>query len=196
MSTIYSNDDYAHQRLRNCVVMRNNKPFYIESVLRDGRVYGTPLTGTPHQDCQFNEVVFSFEEGFTLQTVPMGFMNTRADTRYLSRVPQRRWRQGLVADSIQGGMMNVKAFFSQSFCDMVNGDYPSFASCVSKVASGNVQGRAFSRKFAVFYERGSNTSFRLMYKRTRVGTIRVDGSYELESKYMYLENRLRKAMKC
>lgn len=196
MSRIYSNDDYANQRLRNCVVMRNGEPFFIETALMDGQVRGTPLTGKGLDECVMERVPFSFDEGFSLQTVPLGFMNTRGDARYLSRVPQRRWRQGLVADSVQGGAMSTRAFFTKSFYNMVSGEYPSVGECIDRVASGEVRSRAFNRKFAVSYRRGERDIFSLVYKRTVIGIVNRDGSYELNSKHMYLEKRLRKAMQC
>ena len=90
MKPIYSDDSYASSRLRNSLVMRNNKPYFIKAVGVGGQVIGTPLTGNREDIDKDEESVFSFEQGYTLDTIPLGFMNGRGSCTYLARAPSKR----------------------------------------------------------------------------------------------------------
>ena len=89
-------------------------------------------------------------------------------------------------------MLRTGSFFYESFYNMVVGKYPSFQKCVDVVLRRQCQGKAFSRRFAVYL---GEEGVRLFYKKRDIGSVAPDGEYELKSQFMYLEKRLRRAIR-
>jgi len=176
--------DYASSRLNNTIVRLKGEPVYVLSVEMDGVWY---------KDSSNKKHKTSLED-FDLTPVPLGYVNYVKNAKFVSRKPQRYYKQGLCYESINNAN-------DGPCCDSVYmtilGIFPSLDVCVDRLLGGCVKSVAFSRDFAL--ELHSNSKFNLLYRGKKVGNAEYNKveafvNIKLEDEYSFLEEVLEKCV--
>jgi hypothetical protein len=176
MSWMYGTDYlYAHSRLEGTIVRWNNRPVTVGAILGGGNAVVSPLEDGP----AVQMTVEARELDCT--PVPLGYVNSQKMSVYCSRMPARRYRQGLSEVTLSctknGGaeMENVPLHL---LVQCITNDYPPYEECV---AGGNA--KAWHRDWA-------SSSKNLYYKGGLVGVTDKNKGPVLNEKYTYLQEAL------
>lgn len=183
MSMYGKDHDYAHSRLCDTIVRRQEAPIYVHSVGRGMEVTYSLLTALGESlKCDLDEL--------DLHPVPLGYCNYNKYAAYLSRVPMRKdWRQGLR----HGNFTSVNAAISaeripyDALQQVIMGHYPTLKGALDAVRK--VKSMAWHRHWAV------NNGLEVFYKGspTPVGAIE-EGKVILTSRCGYLTEALGEAV--
>lgn len=176
----YATPDELVTRLRRSVIMHNNKPVYVEGVEGMNLILAPILGGESF-------AVSSSDEGISIESPPLGYVNTEDGAVYSMRRPLRLYKQGLCYDNITttGGGFNDRFLRSKGFCNMLLGNYPPLSSCIGGVAYTN----PFSKQKAslkAFHRYLAADGKDLYHKGKKVGLINEDKTFTLYTKYAYL----------
>ena len=135
---------YARERLSQTLVCLNDgTPAYIKNVMEDGKVYYSLLTDLDgEKEGKLSDI--------DLTPIKLGWVNTNRGIAYTTRVPARKWKQGLSMDIFyivyRGDKVNL-AFPSSYLIDTVKNNYPSYKSIKETITPTTK--KAFSRNWAV-----------------------------------------------
>jgi hypothetical protein len=150
----YDTAEYAHSRLAETIVRLGELPVYILSVVNDGNSivvnYNNIMEDEPPKTAPLSD--------FNLDPVPLGYVNFKGKSTYLSRMPMRKdWRQGMRIINITDiNGTNPHSMPYKVIGQTIIGKYPSFDRCIAalnrKVKPPN--SIAFSRDFAIHLEGG------------------------------------------
>jgi hypothetical protein len=185
--------EYAHDRLAGSVVRKDGVPCLIQNVEGDGFTTYRNLGSAKWLEDQL--------ENFNLEPIPLGFVNTfKQGLVYAYRLPARKFRQGLRADTFYyAGPPQFKIRYDSP--DLINtalNIFPSVESCAENVIVEEYQyGCAFNRHWAIGKKKKGGMSLLFMTK--PVGTIDFhhDGEkpqIKLENRFKYLEECLGEAL--
>ncbi len=129
-----------------------------------------------------------------LKPVKLGYINTRQGTRYLTRIPMRRWKHGLDSNNVDAiGIRGQRVNFdirshSRALAACIRGQYPVFDECIDTVEQDGTS-RAFSRNFAL---RQGSSRIEVYYKGRKVGHVGGNRNVVLDNRYQYLNELLGK----
>lgn len=158
--------EYAKGRLERTVVMYNDHPFFVDCVggARQVALRDLDTMNRAH-------VIHLDDPNLSFQPPRVGYINTEGGARYLSRTPERRWKQGTSKGSLKtagGGGVSEELFYSKGMIDCFKGDYPNFEEAVirAKEIGASV---AFHRNMAV------NHLGSLFFRGNRMGKVTEDG---------------------
>lgn len=202
----YSRPSEFHDRFVNSVIYYKNEPVYVTDVSpqsqrdeeRDGmRVYihFHSLPYNDHQESKMHKVLAT-DENFTAIPIHIGYSNSfsRIDSltptpikygSYLSRMPIRRSRQGLSAESTvipkSCGKSFANLLYSPGFVSMLKKEYDPYNTVKMLIINNRLSYGcvAFDAKFAV--ELTSLDQFVLYHKNQQVG-YSLDGDVFVLSK--------------
>ena len=186
MSWSYGDDyEYANSRVSDTIVTHAGKPFYVYEVANDLTAYGHYLNMTP-DDC----IRVPCQE-VDLTPVKLGYAN--ADyVVFTSRIPARRYKQGLRRDSMarikMGGGGYVHHLSDASMFQVIMGIYPTLKEVVDKIRSHRIGG-AWSRNWAV------DAKMRVWYKGVdNVGLAHAEGVVKLKPEFEFLKEALEESL--
>ena len=169
----------ASMRLDRTIVRYNDQPIYIHRVNEHFRLEAHYLkTGDRVPEDALQE-----PEAFDFSPVLLGYANgVRCDATYVTRVPRRRWKQGLNAEAIKG--MGGRDMAGPYLYKTIVNDYPTFSKALRRSVDYNYA-TAFHRHYAVF-----NSGTLVSYKRTVIGEV-VDGKIVVMPAYIYLLDEIK-----
>lgn len=179
---IYSVQD-LQMRLGKSLVRYDGRPYFIMAI--DGRTVMGIFTD--------NEREYTFKLPDTkldVRPVPLGYANTGAEALYLSRVPQRRYKQGLSEESLKvlGRHAARRLLTSKPLAECILNKYPSYVAACKRVREDKrVSSVAFSRKFCV--EKDDTGLLFLRYRHEKVGWVNKYQP-ELGESHQYLAEEL------
>lgn len=161
MTISYEEDfHYAAEKLPGSVVQLDGYPVYIQHVDRDDGVVIYNKVGThTTQRCQVADL--------NLEPVDLGYVNLSRSASYTMRMPLRHWRQGLRDNTLfvlNGRRISATSRF---LLNCVRGIYPSILDCIESVETGEVDDKAFSRRFKV--EGRDIKGYRILRKEKLIG---------------------------
>lgn len=185
-------DDLA-QIFTDSVIVYDGEPVYVKSVSKDRELSVIPLN-KPFTAANIKTV--NIEDGkFNFTPVSLGFCNEGGDSFYVTRVPKRQYKQGLVKTSISAqyinegysndGLRKVRGLVCCSMYSCIKGEYPSIETAIKSIDKKGTRSIAFSRNFSIDEE------FNLYYKTDKVGMIDVySGKYSFNKSKMFLKELL------
>jgi len=155
----FANNEDIKARLRHTIILYKKKPIYVLDTDGDGLLCRYLST-----DRRFR--VEARDLKLDMSSVPLGNLNTKWGVAYLSRVPIRRYKQGLSFDNLHA----IKSFreslrYLHHFKDLnmtILGKYPSLKRAKESVDERNIH-VAFSRTLSL----GRNDC--LFYKGQHIG---------------------------
>lgn len=183
-SVRYLTNSDAQMRLHGSVVMFDNIPVFIEQNSDSIKFEVTPLDGVS----KVPNTVSANDERLNISSVELGYVNLTSkavtpDAVYVQRIPARKQKQGVTADSLffyrEGGeslWMDSRGW-KVPFVDLdrtIRGVYPSVQEAYEAVRSGRALGMAFSRKHAFSREESSPKLIRLRQLRETIGYVQRD----------------------
>ncbi len=177
--------DDLNMRLNNSLVKYNGQPAYVVGI--DGRTLSLYLTRT-----RDNVLAHLPDNKLDIRPVPLGYVNLLSHCVYVSRRPERRYKQGLNTNNIRvrGKAMRMDIpdlLQSVSLAKSIGNDYPSFANAL-KAVKGNPTSRAWSRRWAL-KDDDHIGSICVCHRGNTVGTI-IKGKPHLFDKFIYLQEEL------
>lgn len=186
MSVDYSSDPgYAGEKLNGSWIRYKDGIACVLVVGGDGTVVVRDLLGKEEQT-KLNEL--------DLTPVELGFVNFGGKAPYLARMPARHYRQGF-RENILRSVVNGKNFYINYGKELLlahKNMYPSINNCVEEVYNGEVEGRAFCKKFAIIKTRGD---LGLSYKDKLVGIVdHKKDKVVLNNKFLFLEEVLKECL--
>lgn len=165
--------NYARERLSNTIVSLScGAPVYVKNVSLDGTVMYTTLD-------DWDLIKVTTLDKVDLTPIKLGWVNTPKGLLYTTRVPARKWKQGLSAESFHIVYRDEKAvinFPSPHLINTIKNFYPPLKE-VLKYLTPQTK-KAFSRNWAVSNER-------LMYNGRVVGVM-SEGKASLQKRDAYL----------
>jgi hypothetical protein len=174
---MYDTGEYAGTRLNGTIVMLKRKPIYVEHVYCDKTVKGYALD-------KIKRIVECHLDDLAVLDFQLGFVNTSSGAHYLSRKALRHdWRQGLRPNNIMAVPYCGRVDHSL-IATCLRHRYPSFATAVAVVKSGDVLSCAWCQDFAL------TSTDKILWKNYEVGTI-GDTSIRLEPNFRFLAKLLR-----
>lgn len=183
LKSLYS-VDHANLRLSRTVILCKGEPCWVIEVRGDWSAVVRYLSNWKQ------DVIPDIRDEKVVDVTPvlLGFCQIGAVSRYLSRMPARRTKQGLAPESIfavGGGLPDFYGdrHLSKQLCSTIKNDYPSFTSALSSLAGGGLTSLCCHKDWALYYT-GSNP--KIMYKYAgAVGKV-VNGKVVLDKKYTFL----------
>lgn len=191
MPISYADDfAYAEAKLSNSIVRVASRPFLVMRVGEGGNVLGRHLGYSGVKSVSLNEL--------DLTPIPLGYWNSASGSAsYLSRLPVRNWKQGLMANQIVMQTLNPIRGLNidgEDFIKCLCNKYPSFAQTVEYLVCEPLKTLAFHKVFAMtqFSKKGNST---LLYKGEAVGNFSLDQRIpDLAPKYQFLQETLEEAL--
>ncbi len=188
---------YAGTRLNGTyVTLENGTPIYINEVTGKGTVDYLNLLTNAHDVCHLDLV--------NCKPVRLGYVNTPEGAVYVSRIPSRRYRQGLTLQSVNCRILGEPALRNNinnaNLASCIKGNYLSikeigtrFERAVKKINPFD-QGRireipsfAWSRRWAL------QRNGKVEYRGKVVGDF-VNGKVQLLPKFKYLKEELEESL--
>jgi hypothetical protein len=157
----YENVEEAESRLRSTVVMYDGKPVWVDHVVRGTGPSGLSVQIYSLPRLREKREVDLFDPKLNMRNIPLGYVNYGHDALYLTRMPARRFKQGLNSENVHiprdkmfnehGDRINWGTIYSsQGFADSMSGKFPSFEEAAKKLADeSEFKSVAFSRVFAL-----------------------------------------------
>jgi hypothetical protein len=185
---IYGVQDLT-MRLGESLIRYRGKPAYVRG--NDGRNLYLLLTRS-----QEETVIRLPDESIDVRPVPLGYVNGNSKCWFVTRSPERRYKQGLTARTINisGPRMSmpVSSFITcLGFAKCILNEYPDYANALKSVLRSNGS-KAFSRRFALQYDKDLK-EVALLHRGKRVGML--DGNKPvLSSANKYLQEELESAV--
>ena len=195
---MYDKDfEYAGTRLDGTYVsLTNGTPIYIERVGANGIVdfVTLELANQKRKSCHLDDINCS--------PLTLGYANTPQGAYYLTRIPARKYRQGLTGASVHIKCLgkNVsKAFSGDMLHNCVKGNYIPFKEILRKMTENPakinpfyqevnvIASWAWSRRWAV------RKTGDVEYRGKVVGKI-SNGAVELSKAYQYLKEELEESL--
>jgi hypothetical protein len=138
-------------RLNGTVCLYKNEPVLVETRNHKDKktVSILSLEGEP-SEVDYTSDDFSYTFGV------IGYVNHLGTASYLTRIPVRRWKQGLSETNVN--VLNSKGFSartllkSKGFSDMIKNKYPSLKKAAEELSSGRCESIAVSHNFAFITE--------------------------------------------
>lgn len=163
---VYAGADHARGRLVDTLIRVGDEPCIVLGV--GGNIH-LSLDVVMIKDEEHRVVNL---DDANLEPVPLGNVNGEFGFGYASRIPHRRWKQGLRKEAIflehsPWRFEGVK-LRSKSLRDTILGIYPSFDEAINKLG-GDVRGYAFSRSFGVGFN--DKRELKLFYKGNEIGDV-------------------------
>lgn len=176
--------EYAKGRLEGTIVRVGEEPVTVKGV----GVVGKRLVARVVYLKDDEEKVVDIKN-LNLEPVPLGFINTNADSFYMVRKPMRRdWKQGLRQGNFT--FIGAEGFYEipgPNLRDTVLNIYPKPEEAINLVKNKRVKKVAFSRDFAV-----AQGGYLLYKGKRQVGTF--DKIFTLNPKYNYLNEYLQETL--
>jgi len=185
---IYSVRDLG-MRLGESLIRYRGMPAYVRG--NDGRNLYLFLPRT-----QEETVIRLPNEGIDVRPVPLGYVNGNSKCWFVTRSPERRYKQGLTTRSINinGPRMTMptSGFITcLGFAKAILNEYPNYSNALRSVRRSNGS-KAFSRRFALQYDKELK-EVALMHRGKRVGML--DGNKPvLSGANKYLQEELEAAV--
>lgn len=170
--TLFASNADLKLRLDNTIIRYKGKPFHCRASGGDDKL---SLTRLDDKETQAINVPADHPD-LDISSPPLGFVNYDRTCVYYSRLPQRKYKQGLSQDGIQ-----VRSLYGTSernrehpvnstrLSNTIRGIYTSFHSCFTRATSTSKDyAQAFSRNFALA-KVGATGDIHLYHKFTIIG---------------------------
>ncbi len=169
----------ASMRLAGTVVRFRGEPFYIRDV--DGGDGGLTVRGKFLISGKLVDALKLGVEDWNFIPVPLGYVNLpRGDARFESRMPTRKWKQGLAKNHLRHTQID-----SRSLGKTILGQYPTLGRAKERTLEREVT-TAFARNWALG---GGANNIHVLYRDKRVGRMEEDGIH-LSPEYRFLQEDL------
>lgn len=188
----YETAEEAKMRLDGCVVMYDDQPVYVEGISGpNANLIATCYTLPRNRDrmeISINDPLFDS------RAVRLGYTNCGRSAYYVSRMPVRRYKQGVcaqntIAKSCDGRNVGFENVFRHAgFIESVKRKYPTLIECTQLLEKGEVDSVAFHHNFCL--QRDSLGFYVLYFKGERAAWGDPSG-FNLPSEYHWLEESLR-----
>lgn len=186
MSWSYGDDyEYANSRVSDTIITHNGKPFYVYEIRADLNAYGYYLNQTPD-----DSILVQCQE-IDLTPVRLGYANAD-QVVYVSRIPARRYKQGLRRDCVNkvkmGGAGYGHNLSDITLFELIMGVYPPFKDVLFKARTQGVGG-AWARSWAM------DVKLRVWYKGTdHVGNVSAEGVLKLKPEFEFLKEAFEESL--
>ena len=177
---------YARQALANSLIRVGESPVWVGAFNEWSTTFYYPMNGKTAVIRDIREV-----KKLNIEPVPLGYVNNVKTTSFLSRMPKRRWKQGLSPAVLS---LNVSEFFLQSKAlgNCILNRYPSFDKAYELIKEEKKLSCAFNREWAL---RVGVLDPDIMFRGTSVGIYTELGGVSLKPKYEYLTESFEEARK-
>jgi hypothetical protein len=149
----YETDRDVNIRLNGCILRYKGQPVQL-SLAGQLKVFWAAL-GEPFTDKQ---VIHSSDEYLDISSPPLGYVNQGGYVFYVSRIPHRKFKQGVCSDNVHIIHENPatrghyrhpnRVILTPGMVNTINGVYPSLEEALGGFRDRDIQGVAFSRKLA------------------------------------------------
>lgn len=187
----YDLQDYAKMRLNNTIVKLDDNParFYYYDGWKYDVLFLDPDLGITRIDIKKDR------DRIDITPIKLGYVNSPKDTIFLSRVPCRKWKQGLSPENLYAEGVVLHYFDNSALLEKISKDgsllstinrkYPTIHECVeSKVP------KAFHKDFAI----DSNSGLLYSKGRLEIGKLGLH-KIILRKNYLYLKDNLMGVLK-
>jgi len=210
MAVPYRTPEETNDRISQTVVMFGNDPVYVVQALADrgpdNRVYTAVMYVLLPAKIDIDSIrgigpgilkASILDERWRCHDFNIGYVNQPdiLDAAYMTRIPIRRYKQGLNAANLNGiaRLGNFqKLVANQSFVDMLRGNYPNYAVVHKKVSKANAEHAqmAFARRWSL--EHTDLEVYWLRYRGQRVASSQDGWTFHLPKKFLYLKELILK----
>ena len=173
MGKAYYQQSDAKMRLDGTVCLFDGKPVLVQVADQKDIVRICPVDKIHSIHPKMWDLVKYTDDKFSYKSPPLGYINYKRSASYLTRIPDRKQRQGLTLDVITArpkmvsGYSLESALFSQGYIDCVANKYPTIDEATQTLESDKAESVAISRHTALSYL-GRNV-LGLNYKGRQVG---------------------------
>lgn len=182
-------------RLANCVVMYDGKPVMLGDVMHNAEEQSVIINARYLSNGR-NFIISLPDEKLDLTPVPVGYVNYGKDAVYVSRVPVRRYKQGLChhnmrtryANPMVPNVRTASILSSRGMSECITDDYYTLNDCIKLLEEGERSSVAFHRRWALYEDEAIGVRH-LMYRGRQVGIYGEHGP-ELGRKFRYLAEEL------
>ncbi len=206
---MYQTRDEAQLRLSNTVVIYDKAPIWVRQALHNDE--GLIVLEVCRLKGNRTKVIELRDPKLNLRNLPLGYMNCTSNVRYLTRIPTRRYKQGLCRSNVHipnldaevmGGVINQQFYQEEEqpapgadlqhimgeegFTHMMTGVYPAYANVMELLTDKKrpIQSMAFSRTLAL--AKDNIELIYIGYKGERVGWSEDGEQFKLAKQFHYL----------
>lgn len=182
---IFADAHHAQGRLVGTLIRYEGKPVIVRDVVPHKGSFVIEAYYASDEK-RFSDVI----ENFDLTPVPLGNIVVGNRFGYFTRTPDRRWKQGLTRDSMQGNDMpwevDRPGLQSVGLINAIIGKYPTFDNAYRDVEANKAKALPFDRNFGL--GRNNQGLILLLHRGLEVGLI--DNDIFIDRKFFYLQEDL------
>lgn len=156
---MYDTEHDAQLRLGDSVIRYRDRLVRVTEVSGVNRLGHPTVNLTRLEDGHIHTNVDVFDEALNYTPIPLGYVNCYGHALYLSRMPQRRWRQGLTAESLAvtpriNRVVNTNELLRSRILQwVVDNTYPTIKGALETIDNLQARTVAISRQFAIGQEK-------------------------------------------
>lgn len=199
---MYDNAEEAEHRLGHTVILYDGKPVYINNIYpynpANGKEPGIYLETYQLPAMAKADMLPLADPKFEYHSMRLGYVNGKNNAVYLSRMPVRKFKQGLNDDNVSvlhlpgvAGEAQPRIRFTNlmktvGLVHMCAGEYPSFEKVLRSLQGDNdIVSQAFDRQLAL--GKDGLGMFNLFYRGERVAFTEDGKVFKTSADYSYLK---------
>lgn len=185
---MWDNQEDARMRIADCIVKFGGYPVLVENVNADLEVRYRRL---PLRD---RDSAHLTDPGWDWSPVSTGFLNHGDKAIWSTRLPVRKWKQGLHHTNVMFSPnveVALELLESEAFYRTMTGQYPQFEAVMKKVMDKVLKSAAFDRHYAI--DRSGLGLPYLLHRGNKVGWLEGD-TLKLGDGYEYLREEVNEAI--
>lgn len=181
----FTDPHYARQALANSLIRVGESPVWVGGFDGWATTLYYPINGKTSRVEDIREV-----KKLNIEPVPLGYVNLKTRAEFISRIPRRRWKQGLSREAVSAPVSDI-FLKSRALGNCILNRYPAIEVSILLVKTHQVVSSAFNREWAI----GSGVvAPNLMFRGKLVGIWTEEGP-KLSPPFEYLIESFEEARK-
>jgi len=155
-------------RLDGTICMYDKEPVYVRLDMENADPNSVALYEMGKLSRYWKKVLVT-ADAFSLAPIPLGYANLYENCHYVSRIPERRQKQGICGQNLHvtnRHMLNSQWWTSKDFGDAIRGKFPDQRKALTRVENSDEGGSwsacAFHRNFC--YKKLEGNNIGLLYR--------------------------------
>jgi len=186
---MYNTREDLHLRLSTSIILLEEQPIFIESVTEQKALMYYTLTKLVTKGPQRLQRISYNSPKLDYKPFALGYYNTEQLAHYVSRMPNRYYKQGLTYRSVVSPTMRLDTrTFPIVINELCKNSYPSLNEVFNLLNTTCLQSAAFHKFWAI--EKAELGVLYLTYKTRKVGWFNAQKEVHLAKDFLYLTENL------
>lgn len=186
---LYETVEDAHFRLTSSIILYKDRPVYVLNFINNTpRMTCLDMLSQGHITVDLDKE----EKLIDITPVRLGYCNIGGKAHYISRMPTRRYKQGLTSENVSCRTVDRDVLTTKELARTIMGQYPKIPVAKDAILK-SCSSMAFHRCFALRKGQNGAKHFSLMYKGREVGVLKGE-IFTFGQGFFHLESLLREVL--